>query len=118
MSLSKNISLALAFSGAGALITVYSYSVISLIADRYLLSYVYSNPMNEAVSSIDRFFGRINIVDSIAVFIGVIFLALGVYFAFRYVSRTTHMWRRMAAIVLSALVGFYAFMVIFANFFL
>ena len=116
MTFNKDIMYALITSVVGAVITIYSYSVISLIADPYLLPYVYNNPMNEAVSFIDSFLDRMNLIDGIVALIGVLFLAVAVYFASRYVSRTSSKPRRMIGIIFATFTSIYGVCVVLANF--
>lgn len=99
----------------GVAITVYSYAVISSLADRYLLPYIYSFPVSESVYSLDRFYAKVDFMDDVVVVIAGTLIALGVFFTSRYISRTTSKKHRLAAIVFATLVGAYGTFVVVGN---
>ncbi len=116
MTLNRDILYALISSAVGVAISVYSHAFISFIADQYLSPYVYSRPMSEALFSLDQFYTNVDFVNHIAVIIAGILIATSVYFASRYLSRTTNRKHRMVAIVFATFIGAYGVCIVLANF--
>ena len=106
MTFNKDITLALTFFGVGVILTTRSYVLVSMIADRFLLSYVHKFPIEQAVFSLDRFNALVDMATNIIIGFGVIFLALAVYFGSRFVAKAGKSWQRMVGIVFVSLVAF------------
>lgn len=102
----KTLLYALATFGAGMVLSWFSYHIVSLVADPYMESYVYNRPIEQAVYSLDRYLGYMDIADTVLVAVSLLLLVASMYFAIRYVKAVGEArGRRIGVIVIATLAG-------------